>query len=98
MPIVATSEMQWFLTESWNKGVQAFHEDKLEEAESWMAQAFRFSNLERAAAVQRGPQRGIRNHHQDDHVLKDALREGHPTCDRVEVANGSPDLGSRYGS
>lgn len=48
VPIVPTSEMQWFLTESWNKGVQAFHEDKLEEAESWMAQAFRFSNLSSA--------------------------------------------------
>ena len=43
-------DVQWLLAESWNKGVGAFRESKLEEAESWMASAFTFSNYSSALA------------------------------------------------
>ena len=32
-----TDELQWFLAESWNRGVATFREGQLEQAESWMA-------------------------------------------------------------
>ena len=37
-------DVYWFMSESWNRGVQAFKERKLSEAEEWMTLAFKFCN------------------------------------------------------
>ena len=42
---LSPSELQWLLTEAWNKGVGAYKEQQLVEAEQWMACAFTFSNF-----------------------------------------------------
>lgn len=38
-------ELQWLLSESWNKGVHALRDGKLEEAERFMSLAFRFCGV-----------------------------------------------------
>ena len=45
-----TDELQWLLAEAWNRGVAAFRESKLEEAESWIATAFSLSGYAAALA------------------------------------------------
>ena len=78
--------------------MQAFHEDKLEEAESWMAQAFRFSNL--SSALQ--PYREDLNEGYETTIKmitsSRTPQRRAPDVRPSEVVNGSPDLGSRYGS
>ena len=47
---LSTDTLQWFLAESWNKGVDAFKKHEYEEAEGWMSQSFAFSNFSPALA------------------------------------------------
>lgn len=42
---LSTDDLQWLLAESWNKGVAAMREGRYDEAETWMSQAFSFSNF-----------------------------------------------------
>lgn len=38
-------DLHWFASESWNRGVNAYKEQKAAEAEEWMSGAFTFCNL-----------------------------------------------------
>jgi hypothetical protein len=42
---VGSDELQWLLTNAWNRGVSAHKESKLEEAEQWMAISFNVSHF-----------------------------------------------------
>jgi len=49
VPMTQT-DLYWFATESWNRGVNAYKEQKSTEAEEWMSGAFAFSNLSSSLA------------------------------------------------